>query len=84
MAEPGMKGAGGRSGPGGAAQQSEQSAEPLRPSRLLCLKHLLSTEALADDGEFRDCTDDIKTECARFGTITMCAFPRQGDLGARL
>ena len=51
-----------------------------QPSRQLCLKNLLGDDALADDTEFAECTDDIKQECARFGAVVASAFPRSGDL----
>lgn len=51
-----------------------------RPSNLLCLKNLLGPEAMTNDAEFDECTQDIKEECARFGMITACAFPRMADL----
>ena len=63
--------AGGEAGP---------SAEPLQPSRKLCLKNLLGPEALADDAEFAECTDDIKEECGRFGELLTCVFPRPPEM----
>ena len=33
---------------------------------------------LSDEAEFFECVDDIKEECARFGTIVSCVAPRKG------
>ena len=52
-----------------------------KPSHKLCLKNLLDDAALTDDTEFNECTEDIKEECARFGTLVSCVFPRASDLG---
>ena len=50
------------------------------PSRLLCLRNLLSAEALTDDAEFKEATDDIQSECSKHGEIDWCKFPRASDL----
>jgi|MDTA01.2.fsa_nt_gb hypothetical protein len=50
------------------------------PSKLLCLKNLLGPEALADEAEWKDCTEDITEECKGFGNIVSCVFPRPGEL----
>ena len=64
-----LTGCGVRGGP--AAGPSNAGA----PTNTLRLKNLLGPEAFADDTEFKECTDDIRDECGKFGTITMCIFP---------
>ena len=55
-------------------------APPPPPSRLLCLKNLLTAEALSNDDEFKECADDIKEECGSFGAVTFFCCPRPSDL----
>ena len=67
----------------GAASSAASSSAPLQPpSRLLCLKNLLGPDLITDDAEFKECTDDIRDECARFGTIVSAVFPRRATCRA--
>lgn len=93
MLENGMPSGGTGAPPDKAARAAAQTAAITRnvpgtggaagleaPSRMLCLKNLLGPEALQDETEFKECTDDIREECTNFGTVVSFAAPRAGDL----
>ena len=71
---------GGAGGGGVSAIGAPPAPLPDPPSKLLCLKNLLTSEALTDDKEFTECTEDIKEECSSFGTVTSFVAPRPSDL----
>jgi len=65
---------------GGAIGAASSSAMGPKPSHKLKLQNLLGPDEIADDKEFAECIDDIKDECARFGTLVSCVFPRPPEL----
>lgn len=65
---------------GGMPDAFQAAPPPFLPTRKLCLKNLLGPDVFSDDAEFKECTDDIKEECGRFGALVACAFPRPGAL----
>jgi len=50
------------------------------PTRLVCLENLLTEAIMNDPGEFKECLDDIRTECEGFGTVESCVVPTKDDL----
>ena len=49
-------------------------------SRLAVLGTRFTQNLLADEAEWKDCTEDITEECKGFGNIVSCVFPRPGEL----
>jgi hypothetical protein len=50
------------------------------PTRHLCLKNLLSPDALKDEKEFHECVEEIRDEVAGYGELASLVCPREGDL----
>ena len=59
-----------------ASSCNGSSARP--PTAHLRLDNLLTESILADDAEFRECYEDIREECARFGKLARYVIPRKG------
>jgi len=56
-----------------AAAASRSKSQPsVPPTRHLCLTNLLTPKAMSDRQELRDCEEDIRSECERFGPMTAC------------
>mmetsp|Transcript_13062 Transcript_13062/g.21156 ORF Transcript_13062/g.21156 Transcript_13062/m.21156 type:complete len:547 (+) Transcript_13062:151-1791(+) len=56
----------------GPAPGSESKTE----TRILVLLNMVTQEELADDVEYDDILDDIKTECGKFGKVLSVTIPR--------
>jgi len=50
------------------------------PTRHLRLENLLTEAVMNDETELRECLEDIRNECERFGPVTSFVVPRPDDL----
>lgn len=47
-----------------------------QPTEVLCLMNMVVPEDLVDDEEYEDILDDIREECAKYGTVKSLEIPR--------
>jgi len=50
------------------------------PTRHLRLENLLTEAVMNDEAELRECLEDIRNECERFGPVASFVVPRQDEL----
>lgn len=64
-----------------AATPAASAVAPLgggRPTPVVSLKQMLTSEDVADDDEYADILEDTKDECSAFGTLKNIVIPREG------
>jgi hypothetical protein len=56
--------------------------QPVKGSRVVELKNMLSENDLNDPDEYQDIMDDTKEQCSEFGKLVNVVIPRAGERGA--
>ncbi|KAL7107249.1 hypothetical protein ACP275_06G042400 [Erythranthe tilingii] len=54
-------------------------------TKVVCLTEVVNPEELKDDNDYEDIVEDMRTECAKFGTLVNVIIPRpllDGDMAA--
>lgn len=59
----------------------EVAAPPPPPTNFLCLENCLTAEIMANAEEFKECVDDINSECSQYGNILSFEIPHADHLG---
>jgi len=78
---PGVPGVPGVTAMPGAGISAVPPAPPAATTRVVRLDNLLTEDMITDDAEFKECFEDIRGECERFGSLTSFVIPRKQDLG---
>ena len=68
--------------PAAPAAAAAAAAPAAPPTRVLCLRGLVSPADLSTDAAFQDLLDDVSMECARFGTLRQVLIPRPHEAEA--
>jgi len=67
--------------PSAAPQLPSPPEPPLHPpTRCLCLENLFTDATMSDEAELAECLEDIKEECASYGTLWSCEVPTKTAL----
>lgn len=61
------------------ATPAQSAFQPRKaPTPVIVLRNMVSANEVANDAEYADILDDVRQECAKFGTVRSVSIPRQG------